>query len=161
MVRCLLWASLLVGLCFAPPTFAADITGKARVIDGDTIEILGQRIRLHGIDTPESKQTCQANGKAWQCGQEATFALAEAIGRSWVECERKDTDRYGRMVAVCRVGGPKGRDLNAYMVAEGWALAYRKYSKNYVKQEDAARTAGKGLWRGKFMAPWDWRRRNR
>ena len=140
---------------------AADISGKPRVIDGDTISIAGQRIRLHGIDTPESEQLCDADGKQWRCGKEATFALADAIGRTWVDCLERDKDRYGRIVAICKVGGPNGRDLGGYMVSEGWALAYRKYSTDYVKQEDAAKAAGKGLWRGSFVAPWDWRRGDR
>ena len=108
----------------------ADIIGKPRVIDGDTIEIAGQRIRLHGIDTPEAKQLCEAEGKPWRCGQEATFALANIIGRTWVDCVERDQDRYSRIIAVCKVGGPKGQDLGAWMVSEGWALAYRKYSKD-------------------------------
>ncbi len=151
----------IIALLYLTPTYAGDIAGKARIIDGDTIEIAGQRIRLHGIDTPEFDQVCQANGKTWLCGQEATIALADAIGRTWVECDKRDTDKYGRMVAVCRVGGPKGRDLNAYMVTEGWALAYRKYSTDYVAAEEDAKDAKRGMWRGKFIPPWDWRRGKR
>ncbi len=147
-------------LAWGAPAFA-DITGKPRVIDGDTIDIAGQRIRLYGIDTPESDQLCEADGKPWRCGQEATFALANIIGRTWVDCVERDRDRYGRIVAVCRVGGPKGQDLGAWMVSEGWALAYRKYSMDYVAAEDAARAAGRGLWRGKFTKPWEWGRRGK
>ena len=136
----------------------ADLSGKPRIIDGDTIEIAGQRIRLHGIDTPETGQVCEIDGEPWRCGQEATFALADFIGRTWVECIERDRDRFGRVVAVCRVGGSKGHDLGAHMIAEGWALAYRKYSMDYVDHEAAAKAAGKGLWRGEFVPPWDWRR---
>jgi hypothetical protein len=117
--------------------------------------------RLHGIDAPESGQSCEANGKAWQCGQEAGFALADMIGTTWVECTERDRDRYGRIVAVCRVGGVKGKDLNGAMVAEGWALAYRHYSTDYVAAEDAAKAAHAGIWRGAFIPPWDWRRGSR
>jgi endonuclease YncB( thermonuclease family) len=151
---------LSVLLAWASPAYAG-ITGQARVIDGDTIDIAGQRIRLHGIDTPEAQQFCEAGGKSWRCGQDATFALANLIGRTWVTCVERDKDRYGRIIAVCKVGGPKGQDLGAYMVAEGWATAYRRYSKDYVANEDAARAAGLGLWRGKFIAPWEWRRGKR
>ena len=147
-------------LAWAAPAIA-DITGQARVIDGDTIDISGQRIRLHGIDTPEAKQLCEAGGKPWRCGQDATFALTNLIGRTWVTCVQRDKDRYGRIIAVCKVGGPKGQDLGAYMVSKGLALAYRKYSKDYVAAEDSARAAGRGLWRGKFIAPWKWRRGKR
>ena len=147
-------------LVWAAPALA-EITGQARIIDGDTIEFAGQRIRLHGIDTPEAKQICKADGKQWRCGQEATFALANIIGRTWVDCVERDRDRYGRIVAVCWIGGPKGRDIDAWMVEQGWALAYRKYSKDYVAAEDTARKASRGLWRGKFIAPWEWRRGKR
>jgi endonuclease YncB( thermonuclease family) len=149
-----------MSMLLASPAFA-DISGKPEIIDGDTIAIAGQRIRLHGIDTPETAQVCEIEGKAWRCGQEATFALADVISRTWVDCVERDKDRYGRIVAVCKVGGPKGRDLGAYMVSQGWALAYRKYSTDYVANEDAARTAQKGLWRGKFVPPWEWRRGKR
>lgn len=107
----------------------ADITGTPRVIDGDTIEVAGQRIRLHGIDAPEASQVCEAEGGPWRCGQEATFALANIIGRTWVECHERDRDRYGRIVAEFRIGGPKGLDIGSWMVSEGWALAYREYSR--------------------------------
>ena len=147
-------------LCWITPAFA-DITGKARIIDGDTIDIAGQRIRLHGMDAPEASQVCEADGKHWRCGQEATWALANIIGRTWVTCVERDKDRYGRIVAVCKVGGPRGLDVGSKMIAEGWALAYRKYSKDYVGAEDAAKEASTGLWRGTFVPPWEWRRGKR
>jgi endonuclease YncB( thermonuclease family) len=142
------------------PAFA-DVSGKPRIIDGDTIDIAGQRIRLHGMDAPEAGQVCEAEGKYWRCGQEATWALANIIGRTWVTCMERDKDRYGRIVAVCKVGGPRGLDVGSRMVAEGWALAYRKYSKDYVGAEDAAKEASTGLWRGTFVPPWEWRRGKR
>lgn len=100
---------------------SADLTGKPRVIDGDTIAFGDQRVRLHGIDAPESKQTCSVYGKPWNCGQEATFALANLVGNHWIKCEERDKDRYGRIVAVCYAGT---HDLNARMVSDGWVLAY-------------------------------------
>jgi len=119
----------------------ADITGKPRVIDGDTIEIAGERIRLHGIDAPESKQTCtDADGKKWRCGQQATFALANLIGNHWITCKGDKRDKYGRLIAVC-FAGP--HDLNAKMVRQGWALAYRRYSMDYVDDENTAKVARK------------------
>jgi len=137
-----------------PLRAAAVLSGQASVIDGDTIEVHGQRIRFFGIDAPESHQTCEADQQTYRCGQQAALALADEIGQRTVSCEQHDVDRYGRIVAVCRAGG---EDLNAWMVAQGWALAYRHYSTAYVGEEDAARTAKLGIWRGSFTAPWDWR----
>ena len=107
-------------------------TGPARVIDGDTLDVGGVRIRLYGIDAPESKQSCQAGGKRWSCGREATRALAGRIGGRSVSCQERDRDRYGRIVAVCSASGT---DLNAWMAVEGWAFAYRRYSNAYVAEE--------------------------
>ncbi len=138
------------------PGAGNSINGKPRIIDGDTIEISGKRIRLHGIDAPESKQKCTAGGKEWACGQEATFALAQFIETHWVTCKGDKRDRYGRIIAVCFIGS---YDLNAMMVREGWALAYRQYSMDYVDEETTARDARVGMWRGEFVAPWEWRRK--
>lgn len=136
----------------------ADITGTASVIDGDTMEIHGQRIRLHGIDAPESAQLCERDARTYRCGQKASLALADLIGRQRVRCAQKDVDRYGRIVAECFLGNSS---LNAWMVAQGWAVAYRRYSRDYVDEEDAAREAGRELWSGAFVLPWDWRRGKR
>ena len=139
-------------------TFAADLSGRARVIDGDTIELGAARVRLHGVDAPESAQSCLAGGERWPCGRRATRALAGRIDGRTVACEQRDRDRYGRIVAVCR---EDGQDVNAWLVAQGWALAYRQYSRAYVDEESAARAARKGVWRGEIVAPWDWRRGER
>lgn len=136
----------------------ATLTGPARAIDGDTLVLGRARIRLHGIDAPESAQRCRARGRLWACGREATRALARLIGRKQIACEERDRDRYGRIVAVCTAAG---QDLNAWMVAEGWALAYRRYSRAYVAAERRARAAKRGVWRGQIVAPWDWRRGKR
>lgn len=126
------------------------------MIDGDTLEIRGERIRLFGIDACESRQLCEdASGRSYRCGQQAALALADRIGRGTVRCEGKTRDRYGRLVATCYLGS---EDLDAWMVSQGLALAFRKYSARYVPQEDAARLAKRGLWAGSFEAPWEWRR---
>lgn len=137
---------------------AADLVGTASVRDGDTIEIRGEPIRLYGIDAPESSQLCRADGEDWRCGQRAALALADRIGRRPVTCEKRDRDQYGRDVSVCSSGGV---DLNAWMVAQGWAIAYGDYSTAYVPQEEAAREAGIGIWRGECVPPWEWRRGER
>ncbi len=136
--------ALITALLLLPISALAEITGKPRIIDGDTIEIAGQRIRLHGIDAPEAGQSCLAEGARWACGQNATFALSQMIGTNWVACRERDRDQYGRFVAVCYIAGLQGPDVNAMMVAEGWALAYRRFSSDYVKFENGARKNGNG-----------------
>ena len=144
---------LALATAFMPTAARADIVGPASVIDGDTIEIHGQTIRLHGIDAPESDQTCVAESQ-WRCGQRAAFALDRKIGGREVTCAERDRNQDGLVVAVCRAGG---EDLNAWLVYEGWALAYRKSSTEYVSEEQAARASRRGVWRGSILAPWDWR----
>lgn len=136
----------------------AALSGPARAVDGDTLVLGGTRIRLHGIDAPESAQSCRAGGRLWACGRAATRALAGLVRGKWVACEERERDRYGRVVAMCAVAG---RDLNALMVADGWAFAYRQYSRAYVAEETRARAARRGIWRGEAVAPWDWRRGKR
>lgn len=138
--------------------YAQDSTGWAEVVDGDTIKIEGERIRLHGIDAPERRQTCRRGGEEYACGIGATKALSALMGGRGVACRSVDRDRYGRTVAKCFVGG---RDINEWMVREGWAVAYRKYSTDYAPAEDEARRENRGLWAGAFMLPWDWRRKKR
>lgn len=140
------------------PAQAAEIAGVATVIDGDTLEVRGERIRLHGIDAPESAQSCEAGGKAWRCGQQASLALADRIGRLPVRCETFQRDRYKRIIAICRQGET---NLNRWMVRNGWALAYRRYSTDYVAAENEARQTELGIWQGRFVPPWDWRRGKR
>jgi endonuclease YncB( thermonuclease family) len=145
------------GLSFAGHAFAID--GVATVIDGDTIEIHGQRIRLFGIDTPEKRQPCwKADGSEYRCGQQASFVLADFIGRSPVSCEERDTDRYGRIVGRCFV---QGKSINEYMVRSGWAMAYRRYASDYIGAEQEAKNSHRGLWSGQFQPPWDWRHQQR
>ncbi len=116
----------------------ADVAGTATVVDGDTLEIQGQRIRLHGIDAPESRQLCRLAGKPWQCGKDATNILADRIARRPVTCEDLGRDRYKRIIARCTVAG---EDLGEWMVSQGLALAYRRYSHDYVGEEADAQAA--------------------
>ena len=137
---------------------SADISGTALVVDGDTITISGNKIRLHGIDTPEQNQTCRRAGITWRCGYEATETLRNWTYTKEVRCVGDTKDRYGRLIANCFVDG---YNVNARLVYEGLALAYRKYSKQYVPEEDKARAAKRGMWAGEFVAPWDWRKGER
>lgn len=137
----------------------AEIAGRATVIDGDTIEIHGQRIRLHGVDAPEKGQPCyDAAGQAYRCGTIAARALDQFIGASPVTCRERDTDRYGRTVATCLV---RGVDVEEWLVRSGHALAYRRYSSDYIGAEQEARNNKRGLWSGTLMPPWEWRKAKR
>jgi endonuclease YncB( thermonuclease family) len=155
-VSALVIAAIMV---IAAPAVRAQhsIVGTASIIDGDTIEVHGARIRMHGIDAPESRQECiREDGTSWRCGQQAALALSDRIGRATVRCEPRDRDRYGRVVAVCF---KVAEDLDRWMVTTGWAVAYRKYSLDYVADEERAKRAKLGIWSGSFEMPWDWRAR--
>ena len=142
---------LIICLLVCASSVAADVSGRARVIDGDTIQIGQARIRLHGIDAPEASQTClDTGGRAAACGATATQALKVLIGAATVDCAQRDIDRYGRIVARCTVNG---RDLGQGMVASGLAVAYRQYSMDYVPFEQAARAQGLGIWSAQMQNP--------
>lgn len=146
----------IILLLLALPASADSIVGRASVIDGDTIEIHGKRIRLQAIDAIESRQRCiLPSGKEWRCGRDSANALAGKIGTATVECRVSGLDRYGRFVAKCFQGG---EDLNGWLVANGWAVAYRRYGKDYVDEERGARAKRLGIWASRFVMPWDWRR---
>ena len=154
-MRSLLACILLIALAAASE--AAIVEGTARVIDGDTLEIQDEIIRLHGIDAPENAQTCRKpNGKEWQCGQEAATALSELVGRRPVTCEGRERDAYGRTIAVCRIDDT---EINRWLVAQGWAVAFRRYSTDYVDAETEARAQGAGIWASTFDMPWEYRNR--
>jgi endonuclease YncB( thermonuclease family) len=150
--------SLGIALTLLASPALADVAGVVSVIDGDTIEVHGQRIRLHGIDAPESRQLCRLDGKPWQCGKDAANVLADKIDRRPVMCEDLGRDRYKRIIARCTVAG---EDMGAWMVSQGLALAYRRYSVDYVHEEADAQAARRGIWASEFVPPWEWRRGKR
>ena len=134
------------------------VSGPARVIDGDTIDIDGTRIRLEGIDAPEAGQTCQtATGESWACGTEATRLMVDLTRGRIVVCRAQGLDKYGRLLATCYVDAPQAVDINAEMVRRGYAWAFVRYSKVYVAQEAAARNIGGGIWQGPAQPAWDYR----
>jgi endonuclease YncB( thermonuclease family) len=139
------------------PTPGQPVTGYARVIDGDTLDIRGQRIRLFGIDAPEREQDCRdAASRTYACGREAARALTSAIAGRAVTCTPVDHDRYDRDVAVCTA---EGDDLGEAMVRSGHALDLARHSRRrYADAERDARDARRGLWAGPFDTPAVWRR---
>ena len=141
----------------ADPGRKTDIAGLARVVDGDSIVVSDTRIRLEGIDAPEAGQTCSRRLVGWwACGTEATTALARLIDGKPVRCEQRGLDKYGRTLAVCFLGA---EDVNAWMVRQGHAWAFIRYSASYVQQEAEARTLRVGIWQGEAMPAWDYRAR--
>jgi len=151
--------SLLICACVVMPYQSAAagqvISGIATVSDGDSLKINQKRIRLFGIDAPEKDQTCgDKNGNIWPCGAAAKAQLTHYLKGKNVTCVVTGTDRYKRYLAVCSLGDD---DINARLVADGLALAYRRYSTTYLAQERQARDRKKGIWQGVFTAPWDWR----
>lgn len=140
------------------PAGADRLEGVARVIDGDTLDVGGVRVRLHGVDAFERGQVCDLPTGGWPCGAAATTAMkSRAQGRRLV-CEVRDTDRYGRKVSRCE---RDGLDVAGALVNDGLALAYRRYSADYVAAEEAARARRAGAWAGSFDRPEQWRRRGR
>jgi endonuclease YncB( thermonuclease family) len=137
---------------------AADLSGIPRIVDGDTLAIGSTKVRLEGIDAPETDQIClNASGVLWACGIDARDQLAAHIAGREIACTSNGTDAYQRTLAICTLAG---EDLNAWMVQQGWALAYVQYSSAYRQVEEDARVNQRGLWQGAFIAPWDWRHRN-
>jgi endonuclease YncB( thermonuclease family) len=137
--------------------YSNDLVGIPRIVDGDTIWISETKIRLHGIDAPETKQECsRVDGSPYLCGEASTDALRVLVGSEPVHCEGDTYDRYKRLIAVCYSGTV---NLNAELVRQGWALAYRRYSNDYISAEEEAQAAKRGMWAGEFEPPWKWRRK--
>ena len=135
------------------------LDNSIRIIDGDTIMLNSEKIRFYGIDTPEKKQKCKdRNGLSYPCGEFATNELKKIISSGQLFCKKRATDRYGRSISICYVNGV---DINSLMVKNGWALAYRKYSRDYIDEEKEAKDKKMGMWAGKFIAPWKWRKLKR
>jgi endonuclease YncB( thermonuclease family) len=134
---------------------AGPLTGPAKVIDGDTIVVAGELVRLHGLDAPELDQTFWWRGERIACGMMALAALEALTAGIELRCQPVERDRHGRLVA--KVFAPDGVDIGRRLVLAGWALAYRQYSTDYVDAEAEARKARRGLWRGTFAKPWEWR----
>src|SRR6201985_1253055 len=154
-------ALLFLAAMFSLPVMAhaADISGAAKIHSGDQVQIGNIHIRLAGIDAPSVDQLClNTKVERWTCGVSARDELTHhTANQSWT-CHTQRIDRRGRTVARCEVGG---EDIQKWLVASGWALAYTRRSHDYEPDEKAAREAKAGMWQGAFIAPWDWRVRNK
>jgi endonuclease YncB( thermonuclease family) len=150
----LLCALLLSNLPAATYAENKAVWGSARAQDGDSLMVDGTRVRLFGIDAPELDQSCRRDGQSWNCGSAAQEQLANLVTGKMTMCTVVDTDQYGRQVARCSVGSI---DINRTMVASGFAVAYRKYSTDFVAAEASAKAAHLGLWAGTFELPSQYR----
>ena len=153
-------AAFVIVCCLVSPhaARAEQVQAVPQIVDADTFYAGPTKIRLSGIDAPEMDQICiDAAGKDWKCGIEAREKLqAFARDRSWA-CTLTGKDVYKRYLGSCTV---KGEDVSRWLVRNGWALAFRRYSTAYVADEDYAREQKRGLWGGAFIAPWEWRHRS-
>ena len=146
---------LFLYLFFGILIFSSANSDLLIVTDGDTIRIGDERIRFSGIDAPEIKQTCIYQEIEFKCGEFSKNLLIEKISNQEVSCIRENTDQYGRTLAECFVGK---ESLSSYLVREGYAFAYRKYSDKFIPDEEYAQSKGNGMWSMDFMFPWDFRK---
>ena len=147
-------------------TSASEISGVAKIIDGDTISINNKKLRLEGIDAPEMRQTCKlqylkfsffAFNKTYFCGVKSKEKLIKKINNESIACKITSKDRYKRYLATCY---KKKTNINKWMVRNGHAVAYLRYSKEYLRDENYAKKKGLGIWRGSFIQPEKWRKLN-
>ena len=142
-------------LVFGLLIFTSANSDQLIVTDGDTIRIGDERIRFSGIDAPEIKQTCIYQEMEFKCGEFSKNLLIEKISNQEVSCIRESTDQYGRTLAECFLGK---ESLSSYLVREGYAFAYRRYSDKFILDEEYAQSKGNGMWSMDFMFPWDFRK---
>lgn len=153
----------LAALAIASPAAAAPFWGIGKAIDGDSMYVLasppdslranivdGREVRLHGIDAPEFNQTCKKGGQDWACGTEAYDRLSRLVTGKEVRCTEIGKDQYGRTLGRCTVGGV---DVNRTMVTTGYAVAFRRYSMEYISAEESAKAGKRGIWAGTFEMP--------
>ena len=138
-------------------TISQDKSQELKIVDGDTIHLNGDKIRFSGIDTPEIKQTCIKDGVINSCGMKAKQLLINKIANYTVKCIVEGKDQYKRILAECFVNN---ESLSRYLVRSGYAFAYRKYSKKFIKDEDYARVNNIGMWSMRFDYPWNYRKKN-
>ena len=156
-LRLVIFGCVICGLVPIAQSAGQDFEGLARIVDGDSLKVSGQSVRLDGIDAPELGQSCRdAKGERYRCGEVARTALTNYIAGQKVTCDIDYRDRYNRAVGVCYVGDREA--INGWLVDNGHALAYRQFGTKYVPAEERAHESKLGLWAGVFVAPWHWRR---
>ncbi len=156
----------LIIIFFVGIAKSEEISGKVLVVDGDTIKINKKKIRLFGIDAPEMNQICKRNyltisfftfSKNYNCGLIAKQKLKDLVKNKLIKCVIRGTDIYKRKIGICYRDKV---DINSWMVRNGYAVSYKKYSKKYVLFEEKAKKNNLGLWQGNFQMPWDWRKKS-
>ena len=144
-------------LIFTSNILAEEIIGIPRIVDGDTVQINEFKIRLEGIDAPEINQTCVASEGKVACGKISRDILITKVTNNKISCTDEGKDFYGRVLGECFVNG---ESLSRYLVREGFAFAYRKYSDKFILDEEYAKSNRLGMWSMKFQYPWDYRKSN-
>ena len=163
MTQSKLFIFFVFSIFFFPPSLIAENWYPQTYIitDGDTLKRNGVRYRLEGLDAPEINQICTLNNQDWECGLAAALYLEQLHGKEGFECKDRGQDRYKRILVRCYIFKDDNRmDIGSIMVKEGYALAYRRYSRDYIDEEGLAKENKRGLWRSKFIKPWEWRRNN-
>ena len=159
--KILTFSFFLIFLFILFQSYEKTIYGKPKIIDGDTIHINNNKIRLHAIDAPEIDQTCTKDKIIWNCGIQSTKFLKNIIDQEKITCIAKEKDKYKRHIGVCYKWQKnflwrKSTDiinLNREMVLNGWAIAYRYYSLDYIIEEEIAKNNKTGIWIGEFEEP--------
>lgn len=153
-MKCILRLCVVSFILLAGDAFAIELSGPAKIKDGDTLAVGTQVVRLAGVDAFENSQNCNsASGRRYNCGAKAENFI-KSLTRGGVVCSGTVYDRYDRLIAHCQAGGV---DVGEAMVSNGYALAYRKYSSEYVSVEIRARASAQGAWAGSFIPPWEYR----
>jgi len=149
-------AMIVIGAATSPGVaYAMSVSGPAHVLDGDTADIAGKRVRFYGIDAPELSQSCvDTKGKSWPCGKVARERLEELTAGKTVTCTYDEADATGRLLGSCKVDA---RDINETLVSEGHAWAFVRYSDVYAQTERKARAAQKGIFAAENVPAWEYR----
>ncbi len=139
---------------FAPENVQSSVDGRPRLVDGDSFFIGQTEVRMQGIDAPEGRQSCLRDGRPWRCGEDAKRTLQRLMAGAPIRCDIHSKDQHGRGLATCYAA--TGENLNARMVAEGFAVAFGRYE----QEEREAKAARRGIWASEFERPQQWRRRD-